>query len=112
MALLRVPSHLRGRSWRAHCLAGPCLHYLKCQDIRGWGGPRAITTGKGVGLDVIHTPLPTPPDHCLGQRTPAFSLEKLFGDFPGGAVVKNPPASAGDTGSSPGPGRSHMLRSN
>ena len=33
-------------------------------------------------------------------------------DFPGGAVVKNPPANAGDTGSSPGPGRSHMLHSN
>ena len=33
-------------------------------------------------------------------------------DFPGGAVVKNLPASAGDTGSSPGPGRSHMPRSN
>ena len=33
-------------------------------------------------------------------------------DFPGGAVVKNPPASAGDTGSSPGPGRSHMPRNN
>ena len=33
-------------------------------------------------------------------------------DFPGGAVVKNPPASAGDTGSSPGPGRSHVLQSN
>ena len=32
--------------------------------------------------------------------------------FPGGAVVKNPPANAGDTGSSPGPGRSHMSRSN
>ena len=32
--------------------------------------------------------------------------------FPGGAVVKNPPANAGDKGSSPGPGRSHMLRSN
>ena len=32
--------------------------------------------------------------------------------FPGGAVVKNPPANAGDTGLSPGPGRSHMLRSN
>ena len=27
-------------------------------------------------------------------------------------VVKNPPANAGDTGSSPGPGRSHMPRSN
>ena len=32
--------------------------------------------------------------------------------FTGGAVVKNPPANAGDTGLSPGPGRSHMLRSN
>ena len=32
--------------------------------------------------------------------------------FPGGAVVKNPPAKAGDTGSCPGPGRSHMPRSN
>ena len=31
------------------------------------------------------------------------------GDFPGGAVVKNPPA--GDTGPFPGPGRSHMPRS-
>ena len=28
--------------------------------------------------------------------------------FPGGAVVKNPPAKVGDVGSSPGPGRSHM----
>ena len=28
--------------------------------------------------------------------------------FPGGAVVENPPANAGDTGSSPGLGRSHM----
>ena len=27
-------------------------------------------------------------------------------------VVKNPPANAGDTGSSPGPGRSHMPWSN
>ena len=33
-------------------------------------------------------------------------------DFPSGAVVKNPPANAGDAGSIPGPGRSHMLWSN
>ena len=33
-------------------------------------------------------------------------------DFPGGAVVKNLPPNAGDMGSSPGPGRSHMPRSN
>ena len=32
--------------------------------------------------------------------------------FPGGAVVENLPADAGDTGSSPGLGGSHMPRSN
>ena len=33
-------------------------------------------------------------------------------DFPGGAVVKNPPANAGHTGSNPGLRRSHLSRSN
>ena len=37
---------------------------------------------------------------------------KKTGDFPGGAVVKNLPANAGDKGLLPGLGRSHMLRSN
>ena len=37
---------------------------------------------------------------------------KHSGDFPRGAAVKNPPANAGGRGSSPGPGRSHMPRSN
>ena len=32
--------------------------------------------------------------------------------FPGGAVVENLPANAGDAGSSPGLGRSHMPQSN
>ena len=32
--------------------------------------------------------------------------------FPGGSVVENLPADAGDTGSSPGLGGSHMPRSN
>ena len=35
-----------------------------------------------------------------------------FGGFPGGSVIKNLPASAGDTGSIPGLGRSHMPWSN
>ena len=34
------------------------------------------------------------------------------GDFPGGTAVKNPPPNAGDMGSSPGLGRSHMPQSN
>ena len=36
---------------------------------------------------------------------------KEFVGFPGGAVVENLPANAGDMGSSPGLGRSHMPRS-
>ena len=42
----------------------------------------------------------------------AFKLNKNGVGFPGGAVVENLPANAGDTGSSPGLGRSHMPRSN
>ena len=38
-------------------------------------------------------------------------IKKNREDFPGGAVVKNPPANAGEMGSSPGLGRSHMLQS-
>ena len=41
-----------------------------------------------------------------------YSAEIPYGDFPGGTVVKNPPANAGDRGSSPGQGRSHMPWSN
>ena len=32
--------------------------------------------------------------------------------LPGGTVVKNPPANAGDTGSNSGPGKPHMPWSN
>ena len=39
-------------------------------------------------------------------------VQNAIQGFPGGTVVKNPPANAGDTGSSPGPGRSHMPQSN
>ena len=37
-----------------------------------------------------------------------LKLKQILGYFPGGAVVKNPPPNAGDTGSSPRPGRSYM----
>ena len=39
-------------------------------------------------------------------------LKILTSGFPGVSVAKNPPASAGDTGSVPGLGRSHVQRSN
>ena len=45
-------------------------------------------------------------------KTKINKIKSWFWGFPGGAVVKNLPANAGDTGSSLGLGRSHMPRSN
>ena len=41
-----------------------------------------------------------------------FNIKLQQQGFPGGSVVKNPPANAGDMGSIPDPGRSHMPQSN
>ena len=48
----------------------------------------------------------------MPTNTICFPLKNGRGGFPGGAVVEGLPADAGDTGSSPGLGRSHMPRSN
>ena len=56
------------------------------------------------------------PRHILIKLSKITYKEKILKaareGFPSGAVVKNPPAKAGDTGFSPGLGRSHMPRSN
>ena len=41
-----------------------------------------------------------------------MQIKTTIRDFPGGAVVKNLPDNAENTGSISGPGRSHMPRSN
>ena len=41
----------------------------------------------------------------------ASDIRKSLRRFPGGSVLENLPASAGDTGSIPDSGRSHMLQS-
>ena len=46
------------------------------------------------------------------KKNPFWILKVSVLGFPGGAVVKNLPANAGHTGSSPGLGRFHMPRSN
>ena len=59
------------------------------------------------GLKVFHHP-DIPPFPRL--RWYICCLKKIWGDFPGGSVVKNPPANAGGMGSIPAPGRFHMLQ--
>ena len=41
---------------------------------------------------------------CVLYINLKVTLKKKLGDFPGGTVVKNLPANAGNTGLSPGPG--------
>ena len=50
--------------------------------------------------------------HVLCIQIDSYYYAKLLWDFPGGAVVKNPPANAVDMGSIPGPESSHMPQSN
>ena len=50
-------------------------------------------------------------DHILGRKSSISKFKKMEG-FPGGAVVENLPANAGDAGLSPGLGGSHVPRSN
>ena len=50
--------------------------------------------------------------HAFSQMTcNFFQLKSSCGGFPGGTVVESLPANSGDTGSSPGLGGFHMLRS-
>ena len=73
----------------------PCL---------GWGG--------GFEVCSLLCLLCWKPQHPSVLVRCAMGKTNLVQGFPGGAVVKNPPANEGDTGSSPSPGRSHMPPSN
>ena len=48
----------------------------------------------------------------LAARSCASLKETQSGDFPVGPLVKNPAANAGNTGSIPNLGRSHMIWAN
>ena len=61
--------------------------------------------------------MPSPPNHLalkdlIGLSGSLKFKKAVLWGFPGGAVVENLPADAGDTGSSPGLGRSHVSRIN
>ena len=77
--------------------------------MRCWGSVSKIETGEEEPL--LHISIH--PNGSRRSENPMMTFKRrMTGKFPGGAVVKNPPANAGDTGSSPGPGRSHMPQSN
>ena len=46
------------------------------------------------------------------RQVPNYTLKRHIQGISGGPGVKNSPANAGDTGSIPGLGRSHMPRGN
>ena len=52
------------------------------------------------------------PSTLLWKSALGMGTDSSYMGFPGGAVVESLPANAGDTGSSPGLGGSHMPRSN
>ncbi|XP_068384260.1 HEAT repeat-containing protein 3 isoform X6 [Eschrichtius robustus] len=106
------------------CRALVCLQSLvSLLDVDHLGGPAALQTlaqhlsqllfsqpdfAKHVDfLEAISSAL-----RALLQTVASKNIPQNLSGFPGGAVVENLPANAGDTGSSPGPGRSHMPRSN
>ena len=82
-------------------------HHPACR----WGLPAAISSGIYVTFGTWLLCSSAPGPLSFSQPLLPCLLKEELG-FPGGAVVKNLPANAGDTGSSPGPGRSHMPRSN
>ena len=66
----------------------------------------------GAVIKSSKQPLPQGLAHSQQVAPVIHSFNKHLWDFPGGPVVKNPPANAGDTGLIVDLGRPHTLRSN
>ena len=100
--------------------------YAQCQMLtlhHHRGHPRDCPRTRTPAAQENHPPACIPPRLCPAMRTLVhffvqerfqrlFSTEKIPLGFPGGSVVKNPPANAGDTGSIPDPRGPHILWSN
>ena len=90
--------------------------YIMCTR---WASVPSLSTSLSSSLQFLLLPwlgMRTDPTGSL--RLPVVEdsnisrLKIRFWGFPGGAVVENLPANAGDAGSSPGLGRSHVPQSN
>ena len=102
----RILNHCASRE----ALISIILIVLSTVDLQfqGWFVPISLRPILGIVPWLVSGHHVANVSYLVGVSVPVGQLR----DFPGGTVVKNPPANAGDTGSSPGPGRSHVPRSN
>ena len=83
-------------------------------NLAGWAGP---LTGEQlfqvhVRWLITNSPLNTQQTNPEYLYVKKIKLEYHLGEIPGGPMVKNLPASAGNTGSIPCPGRFHVPQGN
>ena len=96
----------QSRTWLKQLSMHACMHWR-----RKWQHPSVFLPGESQGPRSLvgcclwgHTELDTGHDW---SDLAAAAIKKVSLNFPGGPVVKNPPANAGDMSSILGPGRSH-----
>ena len=93
------------------CVFNPDFFSCSCLYVQNRQTNKAIKPTKIVILSSTKSSTSTKYIFSLLSFT-IKDVSKLPEGFPGGAVVGSLPANAGDTGSSPGLGGSHMPRSN
>ena len=114
---LRASAHTAALVWTGHLLRGALHDHSKCSHSQSSSIPLPaveVFPTKGWNILAMHIPhqnIGTPQINKTTDNLVEKWAEDLKTDSSGGAVVKNPPANAGDMGSSPGPGRSHVPRS-
>ena len=79
------------------------------QARREWHDIFKVMKGKNLQPRLLY---PARISFRFNREIKSFTYKQKLRGFPGGAVVENLPANAGDTGSSLGLGGSHMPRSN
>ena len=116
--LVIFQTHLRGSPvcMFFNLLLQPCIKFYRDQGEKSTKElSLSLSVSLSLCLSLTHTHI-----HRVAGRLhfssdltmPPNIKSRLLPDFLGGAVVKNSPANARDMGSSHGPGRSHMPRSN
>ena len=101
---------------------GRKCHFPSCPSATSWASPSPCAGVLRPSSEEVLSGSQRAGGSIFGFRTVVLGAgtstihpspsKQIKGDFPGGAVVKNLPANAGDTGSSLGRGKSHMPWSN